>query len=347
MTPAKLLLAPFAILYWIITSTRNFLFDKNIISSTSYDLPIICIGNLTHGGTGKTPHVMHVAKALQEKITIAVLLRGYKRESKGYMQVTNQTPFKESGDEAKQYINTNKELIVAVDTDRRNGIEQLSLTINNLGCIILDDGFQHRKVKPGYSILLREYSEVTQPNFIAPMGTMRESPSQARRAQSIIISKCPEDLSKEEQNTIRTNLKLNQYQSLFFTSIKYQSILSAVSENVLSNIEDYDIVLFTGIANATPLLKYIKERAQSVIHRSFPDHHDFTTNNISSVMNDYNDIKSDKKIILTTEKDLARLYRKIITKMNIHYIPISIHFHNNEDGEFIKQLSNFVSNSNN
>ena len=345
MTPLQFFLRPFSLLYGIAVRSRNLLFDLGIFSSKSFQLPIICVGNLTHGGTGKTPHVMFIVEALRENFQAAVLLRGYRRNTSGFLLVEENTSFSQCGDEAFLCKQKNRDLIVAVDKNRRNGIEQLKTQFADLDCIIMDDGFQHRWVKPGYSILLREHGEFQRMNFMAPSGTLREPLSGSERADTIIISKCPKVMSENDQLKISGQLAATDDQSVFFTYIDYGKI---TSYNGSVNIDDwskYDIVLFTGIANSEPLVEYLEQKTNSVKHFAFNDHHNFTSGDLDDIQSACDSISSEKKIILTTEKDMTRLGLYQMKELHLYFIPISIKFHDDGSSEFIKQLSNFVGKS--
>ena len=270
-------------------------------------------------------------------------MRGYKRNTSGFLLINENTPYTDSGDEAKQHKQMNKDLIVALDEDRRNGIEQLQACTPNLDCIIMDDGFQNRRVKPGFSIVLRDYHELKSNNFVAPAGTLREPLSGSKRADVIIVSKCPPNLSKNEKHMLTKQLNSTENQAIYFTQVVYDDITSYNLSDTIANISDYNIVLFTGIGNAAPLVEHLKLNAKSVLHVDFNDHHNFNANDLKNIKNKFDAIDSNKKIMLTTQKDLCRLSQDILTEMNIYFIPIFIKFHNESSAEFIEQISNFVS----
>ncbi|SNR15040.1 tetraacyldisaccharide 4'-kinase [Tenacibaculum jejuense] len=323
MKAIRYLLFPFAIIYDFITTLRNLFYDKGIFKSTEFDLPVIAVGNLSTGGTGKSPQIEYLIRLLKDDYKVAVLSRGYKRRTKGFIVLNDRHNAEDVGDEPLQFFSKFKEdVTVAVDADRTNGIQQLISTVNP-EVILLDDAFQHRKVKAGYYILLTKFNELYCDDFILPTGNLRESRRGSKRANSIIVTKCPEHLSEAEMTTIRKKLKVGDNQKVYFSTIGYNKQLKGSENITLEELQDKDLVLVTGIANPDPLLAYLKKNELRFTHINYPDHHNFTDSDISKIEKTLNSIVSEKKLILTTEKDYMRLQDKI---SNLVYISIETRF---------------------
>ena len=258
MNILRKILYPFAVLYGFITSFRNFLFDKGILKSHSFDLPIIAVGNLSVGGTGKTPQIEYLIRLLSPTNKIATLSRGYKRKSGGFILADASSNAEILGDEPFQFYQKFPNILVAVDANRKNGIEQL-IQISQPDIILLDDAFQHRKVKAGFYILLTAYNDLYANDFILPTGNLRESRSGAERANIVVVTKCPPNLSDKEKNDIERKLQLESLQKLFFTSIAYDEfIFSEESQISVSEIKNSEKLLLAGIAKPEPFFDYLK-----------------------------------------------------------------------------------------
>ncbi len=331
------ILFPFSILYGLITSIRNLLFDKGFLKSYSFDIPIIAVGNLSVGGTGKTPQIEYLIRLLNKNYGIATLSRGYKRKSKGFILANETSNAEILGDEPYQFYQKFPNIHVAVDTDRRNGIKQLLLLKDKPEVILLDDAFQHRKVKAGLYILLTAYNDLFYNDFILPTGNLRESRKQSKRAQIIVVTKCPKNVSKDEESDIKNKLKLSEKQQLFFTSIEYDRfIYSAKNKKYIAEIKNLNKLIIAGIAKPDPFFNYLKNNGDECI--SFPDHHAFTEKDILEIKN-----KSKDKIIITTEKDYVRLQNKLKDE-NLYYLPIKSDFINDKDN-FESTILNFITDS--
>lgn len=331
------ILFPFAILYGFITSIRNFLFDQSIFKSYSFDIPIIAVGNLSVGGTGKTPQIEYLIRLLSPKYKVATLSRGYKRQSEGFVMADSSSNVTILGDEPFQFYKKFKGIQVAVDADRKNGIEQLLLQPEKPEVILLDDAFQHRKVKAGFYILLTSYGDLYSDDFMLPTGNLRESRSGAKRANVVIVTKCPADLSIDEQANIKTKLKLDADQQLYFSYIDYDD--SVYSENTsmkVSDIKTVDKLLLAGIAKPEPFLRYLQNKNDEKL--VYADHHHFVENDINDIIN-----KSNNKIIITTEKDFVRLQGSI-PKEKLFYLPIRSSFLSVGEN-FDKTITNYVGTS--
>ena len=319
MNLLRKILFPFAILYGFITSIRNFLFDKGILKSYSFDVPVIAVGNLSIGGTGKTPQIEYLIRLLSSKYTVATLSRGYKRESEGYILADSTSNAVILGDEPFQFYKKFKNIQVAVDTDRKNGIEQLLSLSKKPQVILLDDAFQHRKVKAGFYILLTSYGDLYADDFMLPTGNLRESKSGAKRANLVIVTKCPATLSLDEQNKIKHNLKLESNQELYFSYINYDEFIYSEDTTLkVSEIENIDKLLLAGIAKPEPFFNHLQSENEEKL--VFADHHYFTENDLLAI-----NYKAQNKIIITTEKDYVRLNGKLINKQ-LYYLPIQSSF---------------------
>lgn len=336
MNILRKILFPFAILYGFITSFRNFLFDKGILKSHSFDLPIIAVGNLSVGGTGKTPQIEYLIRLLFPTNKIATLSRGYKRKSEGFILADASSNAEILGDEPFQFYQKFPNILVAVDANRKNGIEQL-IKISKPDIILLDDAFQHRKVKAGFYILLTAYNDLYADDFILPTGNLRESRSGAERANVVVVTKCPRNLSDKEKNSIERKLQLDSLQKLFFTSIAYDEfIFSEEKQLSVSEIKNSEKLLLAGIAKPEPFFDYLKNENDIVL--TFPDHHHFSEKDISEIKS-----KAEGKIIITTEKDFMRL-KGNLPKEQLFYLPIKSEFLQNQE-IFDKTILSYVGNN--
>ena len=343
MNLLRKILFPFAILYGFITSIRNFLYDKGIFKSYSFHIPIIAVGNLSVGGTGKTPQIEYLIRLLSPKYKVATLSRGYKRKSKGFILADSNSNAEILGDEPFQFYKKFNNIQVAVDADRKNGIEQLLSQTNKPDpsdseqakqVILLDDGFQHRKVKAGFYILLTTYADLFCDDFILPTGNLRESRSGAKRANLVIVTKCPATLSLDEQNRIKTKLQLDSNQELYFSFIAYDDFVYSEDKTMkVSEIKSVDKLLLAGIAKPEPFFDYLGKETDFFM--AFPDHHHFSESDILDIKN-----KAQNKIIITTEKDFVRLKAKLPNK-KLFYLPIKSSFISAGEN-FDKTITNFV-----
>ena len=327
----RFLLFPFTLLYDVITSIRNYLFDKRILSSTSFSVPVIVVGNLSVGGTGKTPQIEYLTRLLKKNHRVAILSRGYGRKTKGFFKVTATDNVINVGDEPLQYAKKFKDVIVAVDENRVEGIKKLFAFKESPNVVLLDDAFQHRKVKAKISILLTKYNDLYVDDFLLPTGNLREGKKGYKRADVIIVTKCPLDVNKEWQQKVVKKLNPKQYQQLFFTGISYGKDLKGYQKIPIKNLKEYKVLLITGIANPKPLTKFLKEKGVRFTHLKFPDHHSFSPKNIKKIKETFVNFSASKKIILTTEKDYVRLCNSI---KKLHYLEIETLFLDNQQNKF-------------
>ncbi|MGL5111167.1 MAG: tetraacyldisaccharide 4'-kinase [Flavobacterium sp.] len=333
----RTLLFPLAIVYGVITTIRNFLFDVGFLKSYSFPLPIIAVGNLSVGGTGKTPQIEYLIRLLSSKYRVATLSRGYKRQSKGYVLANANVNAAILGDEPFQFFHKFPSIQVAVDANRKNGIEQLVSQTTKPEVILLDDAYQHRKVKAGFYILLTSYGDLYANDYLLPTGNLRESRSGAKRAAVVIVTKCPKNLSLEAQATIKLALKLEENQHLYFTFIDYEdSIYSEDSILKTWELDGESRLLLAGIAKPASFFEYLKK--ENDVCLTFPDHHHFSESDIENIQK-----QAKGRKIITTEKDYVRLKDSILSKQ-IYYLPIRSSFINNEK-EFIQTILDYVGTS--
>ncbi|MBS7255556.1 tetraacyldisaccharide 4'-kinase [Flavobacterium branchiicola] len=323
MNLLRKLLFPFAVLYGFITSIRNFLFDKGVLKSTSFDVPVIAVGNLSVGGTGKTPQIEYLIRLLSNEFKIATLSRGYKRKSQGFVLADENANAEILGDEPFQFYQKFPNIQVAVDANRTNGIQQLLSQKEKPEIILLDDAYQHRKVKAGFYILLSSFDDLYADDFMLPTGNLRESRNGANRASIVVVTKCPKDLAAEKQEKIRRKLKLNNTQQLFFTFIDYDDVVYGKDKKVaIQEIKTESKLLLAGIAKPKPFFDYLKNETDECL--TFPDHHHFSDADLETIKSKANDRK-----IITTEKDYVRLKDSNLVS-ELYYLPIKSTFINHQ-----------------
>ncbi len=336
MTVLRFLLFPLAIVYDFVTRIRNLFFDKGIFRQTAFKIPVIVVGNLSVGGTGKTPQVEYLIRFLKNNYKTAILSRGYKRKTTGFLLVNENHATSDVGDEPLQYFKKFKNIHVAVDADRVAGIGHL-ISQKKPDVILLDDAFQHRKVKGSYAILLTKFNDLFIDDFLLPSGSLRERRQGADRADVILVTKCPVNVSKNEQDAIKQKLSTFNKQ-VFFTCISYADTVLGSMEILTSELNNFEVLLVTGIANPNPLTDYLKSLNVKFQHLKYGDHHHFSKNDIKNIENRLDAIQSPK-IILTTEKDYVRLENNI---KNLCYLPIETSFLNNENEAFNALIGNHL-----
>ena len=347
---ARLLLYPFAIIYGLIVYIRNKLFDLDILPSKSFDLPVICVGNLSAGGTGKTPHVEYLISLLKDDFKVAVLSRGYGRKTKNFRIANNNPSVEEIGDEPLQIKQKFKDILVAVCEKRVDGIEFIQIADKSINTIVLDDAYQHRWVKPGFSILLMDYNKPLFRDHLLPAGNLRESRSGMKRADVVIITKTKSEINRDLVKYYRKRLDLLPGQHLFFTGFHYKKpvpLLMNGPEFIEGSGKEYQVVLVTGIANSKPLVDFISEDYRKVIHLEFRDHHSYSIRDVKQILKRFNEIDDKKTIILTTEKDAWKLRNilnsLIISTLPFFYIPVEVKFMNtDEETNFKIKITDYV-----
>ena len=347
-------LYPFSFLYGIGVNIRNQLFDWNILRSKSFDVPIINIGNITVGGTGKTPHTEYLIRLLQQEFQVAVLSRGYKRKSKGFVLATPETPMTQIGDEPYQMKQKFPHIHVAVDADRRNGIEQLCTPeiTPEVEVVLLDDAYQHRYVKPGINILLVDYHRMIDEDALLPAGRLREPESGKSRANIVIVTKCPHDLKPMDYRIISKQMDLYPYQELYFSTLTYDKLTPLCPEETLpprpldSLGTDERIMLLTGIASPEQLKQDLEKYTRHIESVSFPDHHAFTAKDLQTIKQQFEQMGEGKKLIITTEKDATRLinhpHLDEELKRAIYILPIKIEILQNQQESFNEHIIKYV-----
>ncbi len=297
------------------------MYDTGVFKSNTFKIPIIAVGNLSVGGTGKTPMIEYLIRLLEQKRR-ATLSRGYKRQTKGFILLNSNHKSSDVGDEPLQFFYKFPSISVAVDANRVNGIQNLQKMVDP-EVILLDDAYQHRKVHAGFYILLTSYSDLFTADYLLPTGNLRESRRGAKRADVIVVTKCPSELSNQEQESIRRKIAQHPNQSIFFSSISYGAKTKGAYQIAIEDLKDYEMCLVTGIANPKPLLDFFQEQQVRIHHLKFPDHHEFAARDLLQIQNRFETISTRKKMILTTEKDYVRLANKIA---ELSYIEIEFKF---------------------
>ncbi|MBD5337458.1 MAG: tetraacyldisaccharide 4'-kinase [Bacteroides sp.] len=344
-------LTPLSWGYGAVTWIRNKMFDAGVIlREQEFDIPVVCVGNITVGGTGKTPHVEYILRNLSGRYRIAVLSRGYKRKTKGFVLANRNSSPADIGDEPLQiYRKFGGRVIVAVCESRRKGIKALQENFPNLDVIVLDDAFQHRYVKPKVSILLTDFNRPFYNDRMLPLGRLRESTFQVNRADMVVVTKCPRDISPIDIRIIRKKLNLMKFQSLFFSTFEHTDILPVFPDEAryqvsLDSLSGADsVLLVTGVANPRGFIRYFKHFPFKVKVDHYPDHHDFTRGDISEITERFEKLQGARKIIVTTEKDAVRLqhnpYFPHKLKPYIFYLPVEVKMLESPSGDFVEALS--------
>lgn len=345
LTLVKYVSLPFALLYGFIIFIRNKFYDWKIFSSIEFSIPIISVGNITVGGTGKSPHIEYLIELLSQKYKIATLSRGYRRHTRGFKLANLQSDAREIGDEPFQFKSKFPLIEVAVAEERMTAIPQLLQTRHDLQVILLDDAYQHRTVKPGLNILLSDYNRMYTRDYIMPFGLLRESRKASERADLILVTKCPQNLSEIEKNKLINEIKPLSEQQIFFSTIQYKNLypLTAFTNNIQRNTE---VLLVTGIANPKPLEEHLKKQFSKVHNLEYKDHHYFTFDDLEEIKQTFESLTSESKIIVTTEKDAARLML-LKEKINEFQLPfyaqsIGIEFLFNQQEQFNEQITEFI-----
>ncbi|MBN2175861.1 MAG: tetraacyldisaccharide 4'-kinase [Bacteroidales bacterium] len=346
----RIILFPFSLLYGLAVWLRNKLFDWNILPSKSFDIPVISVGNLSTGGTGKSPHVEYLVNLLKKDFIVATLSRGYKRKSKGFILADEKSDAKQMGDEPFQFKTKFPEVEVAVDEKRKRGIEKLLKLKPETDVVILDDAFQHRYVKPGISILLTDFHQLYCSDYVLPTGNLREFRSGSKRADIIIVTKTSKVLSPITRRRIDEQLKPAPNQKLFFSYIRHQNPVPLPGIKKAAD-PDKDarfntILLVAGIANTYPLEMYLKNMCDELEVMKFPDHHSYVQKDIIRIIERFENIITRNKILVTTEKDSVRLrdpeLMKTLKNFPVYYIPIEIVIHREDRREFNEIILNNV-----
>jgi tetraacyldisaccharide 4'-kinase len=345
LTSFRIVLFPAAFLYGLIIKIRNFLFDKGWLQSVSFNFPIICVGNIAVGGTGKSPMTEYLIALLERhKLKPGTLSRGYKRKTKGYALANKNTTALDIGDEPMQFYLKFPEAAVAVSEERLVGIPQLLQDRPNLDAIILDDGFQHRAVKAGLNILLTEYGNLYTHDFFLPTGDLRDERKSAERSRIILVTKCPLSLSLKQKEKVIATLKPKSNQKIYFTTIAYGKPYHIIKKQRRKITNQDEILLICGIANPKPVKELLLQKAATYYQKDYSDHHIFSIDDLNDILHQFNKIQSAKKFMLTTEKDAVRLVKFAGTLQNypMFVLPIKHTFLFNEGHLFDEQIVSFV-----
>ena len=320
------ILFPFSILYGGIVWLRNKLFDWGLLKAEQYDIPVICVGNLNVGGTGKSPMIEYLIGILKDSQDIATLSRGYGRRTKGFREVYMDSKAEDVGDEPLQFKRKFPKTTVVVHEKRVEGMAQLMAMTSTPDVVLLDDAYQHRYVTPSFTVLLTAYNDLYVDDFMLPTGNLREPKAGSNRANVIVVTKSPLELSDAEKNNIKKRLKHQKDQHVFFASIAYSDTIQGnVDSSHISTLENQKFTLVSGIANPQPLVEHLNSKALNFEHLKYGDHHNFTDEDI--------ELLNNKAFILTTEKDYVRLEGRLNTK--IMYLPISTQI---DDSEVFNKL---------
>ena len=342
-------LLPLSWCYGLVVRFRNMLFDTSVLTSHDFTVPIISVGNITVGGTGKTPHVEYLIRLLHKQAKVAVLSRGYKRKSHGFIVAGNNSSAHDIGDEPFQMKKKYPDVTVAVDKDRVHGINMLIQQDANIDVILLADAYQHRYIKPGINILLVDYHRLIIYDKLLPAGRMREPLKGKDRADIVIVTKCPKDLKPMEFRVITKAMDLYPYQHLFFSTLDYGMLTPLFSNQGLTldnaQLKDRNILLLTGIASPRQLIEDMALLSTNITPLSYPDHHNFSQKDIRHINDTFAAMKSPKCIV-TTEKDAAR----IITlqglsdevRKNIYVLPVNISFMLEQEDKFNENIIGYV-----
>ena len=348
------ILTPFSWIYGGVVGFRNYLFDKGVIKSERFEVPVVSVGNLTVGGAGKTPHVEYLVDYLSAVYNVAVLSRGYKRKTKGFVLASRKSTPDTIGDEPYQiYQKYGYRIKVAVCENRTKGIKELLNIDPSINLIILDDAFQHRFVKPKVSILLTEYRRPYYKDKLLPLGRLRESINSKYRAHYVIVTKCPESLQPLDYRLMISDLGLLAFQKVFFTRYSYSGLMpvfpddSPYSVQLATLTENDTVLLVIGIDNPRGFIRYFKQFNCKVKICNFEDHHNFTRKDTEHIAKVFDKLKCSRKLIITTEKDAARLsccpYFPHYLKSRTFYLPISVHMINRpEEGDFMQMLKKSI-----
>lgn len=354
MKPLRWLLYPIAVLYGLITGLRNLAYNKGWLKTTRFALPVICVGNLSVGGTGKTPHIEYLIRLLEAKGALATLSRGYGRKTSGYLLADETSTSEVIGDEPRQFKQKFPGISVAVDEDRAHGINTLINGNTPPAVVLLDDAYQHRSVQAGFNVLLTTYEQPYWRDVMLPTGNMREYRCGARRADAIIITKCPAGLSEAEQSALVAKVNRKPQQQVYCSYFRYGNPVAMGGQAAITlaalQAGNYHIVLLTGIATAEPLVELLKPHSGGFEHVRFPDHHQYTASDLERVQKIIDNFAGHQTVVITTEKDAMRLTSNSIAHLTdvlpIYYIPIQVAFHGDGSEKFNAQILAYASGAN-
>ena len=348
-------LIPLSLIYGLVVSVRNLLFDLRILRSTRFKLPVIAVGNITVGGTGKTPHVEYLIQLLKNDYELAVLSRGYKRKTKDFILASTKSGVADIGDEPLQIKLKFPDINVAVERNRVKGVRTLIESIHKLDVVILDDAYQHRYIRPGLSILLVDYYRPVFNDMLLPAGNLREPWQNTKRADIIIVTKCPDHLSPNERSGFISNLHPGPKQAIYFTKYAYGSPVPVFPDkrgrqDTISHKHLHKsgtgVLLVTGIANPEPLRQFLKKNLQVKDELTYPDHHNYDRQDLQLIKSTYKTIEAKEKYIVVTEKDAVRIRESAIADKSFrkvfYYLPVEVKFLAKGEKPFIKRVYKFI-----
>jgi tetraacyldisaccharide 4'-kinase len=341
----RILLFPLAIIFWSIIFIRNKFYDLKIFGSATFGMPLICVGNLSVGGTGKSPMVEFLVMNLKDDYKVATLSRGYKRKTRGYALANERSNALEIGDEPMQFKLKFPDVPVAVGEERLDAISQLLHDKPDIRSIILDDAFQHRAIKAGMNILLTDYNNLFTRDFYLPTGDLRDLKSSYKRAEIIVVTKCDPAIDEKRKEEIIDEIRPLSGQHIFFTANSYGDVYQIIKhEQTIRVSTDTDVLLVTGIANPQPLKDLLEEHTGTYYMLHYPDHHIFTIDDWKDIKKKFDKIEAEKKIILTTEKDAVRLskFGVQLNEVPLYVIPLKHHFLFNEEAKFLALIKNYI-----
>ena len=343
----KLLLSPLSLLYGVGVSIRLLFYRIGLLKSIKFDIPTIAVGNLSIGGAGKSPHIEYLVRLLREYINVATLSRGYRRKTKGYLEVQRNNTATEVGDEPLQFKRKFPDVVVAVSESRTLAIPQIVSTYPNIQCVLLDDAFQHLPIDPGLNILLTEFSKPFTRDWLLPSGRLREPRSGYHRADVIVVSKCPEILTPEDRKKLTEELNLYSHQQIFFSFYRYQQPYYIFQSKYKAKLDaDIDVLLICAIAGSKYLIEYLEKKVGSVAALEYEDHHYFNKSDLGNLKRRFEAMDGGKKVIITTEKDAMRLaeHSQFLTenKLPVFVLPIQVAFHNEDGHGFNNYIKDYL-----
>lgn len=343
----KIFLYPFALVYGSVVWLRNRLYDSGFFSSVSFSVPVISVGNLSVGGTGKTPHVEYLIRLLQYEYKVATMSRGYKRRTQGFLLADENANALRIGDEPMQYHMKYPDVAVSVAEERITGIPRLLQVQPNVDVVLLDDAYQHRSVKPGVNILITDFSKPFYDDFILPYGRLREKRAAYHRADIIIVSKSPTALKEKEAQEIKKKIAPLAHQKVFFSSIQYDTPYNLFTNEPFS-LKEKNALLVCCIARPEPLITHLKQTTKEIHSLPYADHHYFLSKDLEEIQETYNNWSVANKVIVTTEKDATRLYLHADKlrewEMDIVVLPIKIALLFNEGNQLDTMIKTYVAN---
>ncbi|RAJ06843.1 lipid-A-disaccharide kinase [Chitinophaga skermanii] len=340
------LLYPFSLLYGLIMWMRNRFYDRGLLTAVEFDIATISFGNLSVGGTGKTPHVEYLIRLLKNQFAVASLSRGYNRRTKGYILADANSTARQIGDEPMQFHQKFPDISVCVGEERMLAIPQLLMDRPHTQVVLLDDAFQHRSIKPGLNLMLTDYSRLFTRDHVVPFGRLREGRSGYKRASSIVVSKCPPNLSVAEKEKITAEINPLPHQRVYFSTLAYGELYDMETLESVQVSPKASIHLVCGIARPQPLVDYLQTKVERVFLQQFPDHYYYTKSTLDKVKLEFEHMPGEEKIIVTTEKDAVRLHLLLddLKAMNLRIavIPVEVQFLFNEGESFNNYIFDYL-----